>query len=91
VEIALAVERTANVAPQDEQPASTTYSLGCWVKEVPPLNRTGVPYWGALTYMNDPAAPLFRKCKRTWQRLLYGLATAARSRLAAGPIVRWRR
>jgi hypothetical protein len=34
VEIALAVDRTAKDAPQDEQRTSATYSIGCWVKEV---------------------------------------------------------
>jgi hypothetical protein len=36
VEIASTVDRTGKDAPQDEQRTSTTYSIGCWVKEFPP-------------------------------------------------------
>jgi hypothetical protein len=54
VAIAAAVDRTANDAPQDEHWTATTYSLGCWVKEVPSFNRTTPPLRDARTYTNDP-------------------------------------
>jgi len=53
VETASAVERTAKDAPQDEQRTSTTYRLGCWVKEIRPL-KDGVSSGDAHTRINDP-------------------------------------
>ena len=60
METASAVERTANDAPQDEQRTSTTCSLGCWVKEFPPLKGLRLAR-DAHTHTNDPAFVLFRK------------------------------
>jgi hypothetical protein len=58
VEIASAVDRTANDAPQDEQRTSTTYSIGCWIKEFPPsIGRR--PNRDARTCTNDPGVRAF--------------------------------
>jgi hypothetical protein len=86
VETASAIERTAKDAPQDEQRTSTTYSLGCWVKEFPPL-KNGVSLGTPVHIETTRAFVLLFKSADGSRRLVCGLATATRSRLAAARVV----